>query len=79
METADYSTVELCMFYSEIIITVYVFTFKTIFFYKKSVCFQWRLSKGKKIVYMFSLGKDYLKSLWFFSNVGVVQKKRGVL
>lgn len=32
METADYSTVELFMFYSEIIIIiiiVYVFTFKT--------------------------------------------------
>ena len=48
METADYSTVELFMFYSEIIIIiiiVYVFTFKTF--------------KKKKIGYVF--GEDYLK------------------
>ena len=52
METADYSTVELFMFYSEIIIIiiiiiiiVYVFTFKTF--------------KKKKIGHVF--GEDYLK------------------
>ena len=54
METADYSTVELCMFNSEIIITVYVFTFKTIFFIKKVYVFGEDYLKGKDCVYVLS-------------------------